>query len=357
MDIRKLILDLLREQGSIKVSDVVRLTGFSRVYIHRFFKELSDEGRILLAGKANRARYLLLENGATEQLKRDSLRIHRILGNRNLSEDTVLAAIKKESGIFLNLPANIASILDYSFTEMLNNAIEHSQSAAIDVVMLRTASDIRFQVSDSGIGIFNNIMSTRGLSTDMEAIQDLLKGKQTTAPEAHTGEGIFFTSKAADMLSIRSSRKKLMFDNPREDVLVSDIKPVRGTKVSFSIGLGSKTELYDIFARHTHDSVEFSKTSVKVKLFREGVPYVSRSQARRIVSGLEKFKVIELDFSALETIGQGFADEIFRVWQSQHPDIRLVPKNAAEIILFMIRHVAPSLQLVYNSKTTNAPKL
>lgn len=135
-----------------------------------------------------------------------------------------------------------------------------------------------------------------------------------------------------------------------DDVFLRDVQPVRGTKVFFSINLRSKTELGDIFATYTDDSFEFSKTAVKVKLFREGVQYVSRSQARRIVSGLEKFRVIELDFQGLETVGQGFADEIFRVWQARHPDIRIVPRNARETLLFMIRHVAPGLQLVYNSQ-------
>lgn len=350
-NVRELILRRLKQRGSIKVSDVVRLTGFSRVYVHRFFRQLADEGLILLTGKANQARYVLREKRTTERLRRDCLRTHRILCNRDLSEDTVLAEIKAGTGIFLDLPANIESILDYAFTEMLNNAIEHSGSDVIDVVMIRAAGEIRFQVSDSGVGIFNNIMATRRLSTELEAVQDLLKGKLTTAPDAHTGEGIFFTSKAADLLSIRSSTRKLVFDTAREDAFLRDIRLVRGTRVSFSISLGSKRELGDIFAAYTDDSFEFSKTAVKVKLFRQGLEYVSRSQARRIVSGLEKFRVVELDFQGLETVGQGFADEIFRVWQTLHPEVRIVPRNAGETVLFMIRHAAPGFQLVYNSGT------
>jgi hypothetical protein len=97
--------------------------------------------------------------------------------------------------------------------------------------------------------------------------------------------------------------------------------------------------------------VRSSKTTVKVKLYRERVDDVSSSQARRMVSGLEKFKVIESDFETLPTIGQGFADEIFRVWQAKHPDIRIVPINAGPNVLFMIRFAAPRLQLVYDSKS------
>ena len=36
---------------------------------------------------------------------------------------------------------------------------------------------------------------------------------------------------------------------------------------------------------------------------------------------------------------QGFADEIFRVFQNAHPDIVLRPINANEAVLGMIQHV------------------
>jgi len=346
MDVRELILNQLKRKGSLKVSDIVELTGFSRVYIHRFFKQLVDEGRILLAGKANQSHYVMQEDGASDLVKLGFLRTHRILRNRNLSEDFVLAEIKTGTAVFVGLPDNVTAILDYAFTEMLNNAIEHSRSELIDVAMIRGAEEIRFQVSDTGIGIFNNLMITRNLATDLEAIQDLLKGKQTTSPEAHSGEGIFFTSRVANILSIRSSTRKLVFDNVREDVFIRNIRSVRGTKVSFSIRMDSIKELDAVFARHTDDSFKFDRTTVKVKLFKEGAPYVSRSQARRIVTGLDKFSAIELDFEGIQTVGQGFADEIFRVWRLQHPGIRIVARNAGETVLFMIRHAAPDYSLL-----------
>ena len=132
-------------------------------------------------------------------------------------------------------PENIARIVDYAFMEMLNNAIEHSDSRTIDVQMAKGKSDISFRVRDYGIGIFRHIMRGRALRSELEAIQDLIKGKQTTAPERHSGEGIFFTSKVADKLAISGSAKKLMFDNTIPDVYVADAKPIEGTQVTFSI--------------------------------------------------------------------------------------------------------------------------
>ncbi|GAH25948.1 unnamed protein product, partial [marine sediment metagenome] len=77
---------------------------------------------------------------------------------------------------------------------MLNNAIEHSESKKVEIIIERRKNNIIFEVRDWGVGIFNNIMNKKGLSSEMDAIQDLLKGKQTTAPSYHSGEGIFFTS-------------------------------------------------------------------------------------------------------------------------------------------------------------------
>jgi hypothetical protein len=74
-----------------------------------------------------------------------------------------------------------------------------------------------------------------------------------------------------------------------------------------------------------------------VKLYHQDVDYVSRSQARRVLAGLEKFKTIELDFKDIKTIGQAFTDEVFRIWQSGHKDVKFVVINANENIIVMIK--------------------
>jgi len=331
-----LILKTLAKKGKIGTSEIVKMTGFSRAYVYRFFQELKEQGQIILIGKSNKARYVK----ASERVREEILYVHRILQNRNLSEDIVFNEIKKKSGIFSGLTENVSSILDYAFTEILNNAIEHSESKFIDVVMKRDAANIRFVITDKGIGIFNNIMQKKSLGNYLEAIQDLLKGKQTTFPKGHSGEGVFFTSKIADILTIQSSQKKLVFDNTEEDIFIKNTKNFIGTRVFFAVKSHSGKNLNDIFKRFTDESFEFSKTEVQVKLYRLGVEYISRSQARRIIVGLDKFKTVILDFNEVKSIGQAFADEIFRVWQANHPDIKVVPKNANENVDFMIRRVA-----------------
>ena len=335
MDIENLIIKELNKRGKVKVADIVKATGFSRAYINRFFKKLKEEGRIGLVGKANQAHYISIKK--IKEIRKKILSTRRILRNVNLLEDSVLDEIKKDTGIFENLPKNLVNILEYAFTEMLNNAIEHSKSKEIVVTMEKNEASIGFEVIDFGIGIFKNIMQKKNLKDELEAIQDLLKGKQTTLPKEHTGEGIFFTSKVTDKLIIKSSQKKLIFDNNLNDIFIKDAKPIKGTKIIFEIAENSKRNLSEIFKEYSGEAFEFGKTKVRIDLYEMDNAFISRSQARRVLSGLDKFKEIILDFKKVETIGQGFADEVFRVWQSRHYNIKIIYQNTNKNILFMIK--------------------
>ncbi|MEK7515598.1 MAG: DUF4325 domain-containing protein, partial [Patescibacteria group bacterium] len=46
-----------------------------------------------------------------------------------------------------------------------------------------------------------------------------------------------------------------------------------------------------------------------------------------------------LDFGRVPTIGQAFADEIFRVFRLKYPQIRIQTVNANEAVKFMIDRV------------------
>jgi anti-sigma regulatory factor (Ser/Thr protein kinase) len=335
MEIKKLIFSFLKKKNRITTADLVGKTGLSRAYAQMFLKDLADEGTIIRLGKANQAHYVLASKYGAPPTRPS--RVRKIITNQGLAEDKVLRQIKEESSIFQKMAGNVSSIIDYAFTEMLNNAIEHSASDKIDIIVMKTANEIRFTVVDRGVGIFNNIMKKKRLTSTMDAIQDLLKGKETTAPEAHSGEGIFFTSKIADRLTLKSFEKKVVFDNVGQDIYIKDIQSAKGTRVDFVLGLKSKKTLSDLFHQYTDESFQFSKTGVKVKLYHQDVNYISRSQARRILAGLEKFKTVELDFKDVETVGQAFADEVFRVWQRAHQDIKVVIKSANENIMLMIR--------------------
>lgn len=334
--LKQKILDIIKAEKEIRAKRLEGRLNVSRQYLHRFLKELREEGKIALLGRANQAVYVIAEKGALLKARKKVKQFHRFLHNEGLSEDVVLDALKRDTGIFIDLPDNILRITAYAFTEMLNNAIEHSQSKDIEVLVRRDKGQFRFEISDLGIGIFHHIMTKRGLKNELEAIQDLLKGKETTDPEHHTGEGIFFTSKVADAFTIKSSNKELTFNNIIDDVFVRDIKHRRGTKVIFSISLDSARDLEKVFGEYSTSSYEFDKTKVAVKLYKMGTLYISRSQARRIMTGLERFKKVILDFAHIKSIGQGFGDEIFRVWRIHNPDTKIEAIHTNENIDFMI---------------------
>ena len=91
----------------------------------------------------------------------------------------------------------------------------------------------------------------------------------------------------------------------------------------------------DVFEEYTVD-LDFRKTRVVVKLFSLGVRFISRSEAGRVVSGLERFSEAILDFKKVEEVGQGFADEVFRVWAEAHPATKLLPVNMTVAVAFMV---------------------
>jgi anti-sigma regulatory factor (Ser/Thr protein kinase) len=337
--IRELIERRLKHKGEVRSSEIVKATGLSRTYINRIFQDLQREGIVRLLGKANRARYVRADSDLVDEARAAEITFRRILRNSGLSEDAVLREMKSQTGILLGIPTNVERIVEYGFTEMLNNAIEHSGSTEIIVTAQRTATGISFSVTDKGVGIFNKIRTTRNLASEEEALQDLLKGKLTTDPQRHSGEGIFFTSKSADLLEIKSSTKKIVFDNRVPDIFLREMKRRIGTQVNFWISINSKRELTDIFRQYTGEGFVFDKTLVAVDLFKTGTGCVSRSEARRILAGLENFEHIILDFHNVPAVGQGFIDEIFRVWKTRHPMKTIEVKNADENILFMIQHV------------------
>lgn len=344
MNVRALILKKITQKGEVKSAEIIKETDFSRAYVNRFFQHLQRDGKIILIGKANQARYVSANREKIAQEKSKLLSTRRILRNKSLHEDIVIEDLKRETGIWMRIPKNVSSIVDYAFTEMLNNAIEHSQSPGIDINFKRDKEHITFDVIDKGVGIFTTIRRKRKLASNVEAIEDLLKGKQTTAPKEHTGEGIFFTSKVADVLIIESDNKKLEFNNIVEDVFIRDRRSrLKGTKVSFTIALLSVRKLGAIFRKYTDDSFTFSKTSITVGLYKTATGYISRSQGRRVMSGLEKFKTIVLDFKDVATVGQAFADEVFRIWQNKYPAIKIIPRNADENVKFMINRAIKGL--------------
>lgn len=339
MTVKDVIDQIAKERKHFKTSDVVKALGdkTSRTYVSQVMTSLVNQGTLIREGSGRWSIYALPSNA-------DSLgkRIKKRYINKNLEEYEVLDALKKEKPFLANLKKSVQSIFAYAFSEMLNNAIEHSESKNIEVEVRQEKNNLVFFVRDYGIGVFRNVMTKRYLNSELEAIQDLLKGKTTTAPQAHSGEGIFFTSRSSDIFMLESYGYRLRIDNQINDIFVEETKPeIKGTLVTFQINIKSKRHLSEVFADYQVDPDEpaFDKTEVKIKLYTMGTIYISRSQARRVLAGLNKFRRIILDFDKVPTVGQAFSDEIFRVFKSRHPEIEIIPINMNEAVKFMVNRV------------------
>jgi hypothetical protein len=222
---------------------------------------------------------------------------------------------------------------------MLNNAIDHSGATRCRVEFRLDATRLAFEVKDGGIGVFRSIAEKHGLPDEQAAMIDLIKGKSTTMPEAHSGEGIFFTCRASDRMVLRSHATQIEWNRALTDVFVSTPRFTKGTLVQFEVRRDSRLKLEDVFNEFAPEKYDFQfqKTRVLVKLLQRD--YVSRSEAKRLLLNLEeRFAEIELDMQGVKYVGQGFADEIFRVFASRHPEIRVHVSNANANVAAMVRH-------------------
>ncbi|MGB8982491.1 MAG: DUF4325 domain-containing protein, partial [Anaerolineales bacterium] len=238
-----------------------------------------------------------------------------------------------------NVPMNVLQICQYGFTEIVNNAIDHSEGTELVVLLKRTYKNIEMNLLDNGIGIFNKIQKELHLDDQLHAILELSKGKLTTDPAHHTGEGIFFTSRMFDEFVILSGKLYFKHFEPDNDWLLENTAEVqKGTRVQMIISSKSNRTTKQVFDRFTVEGdYGFSKTHVPVFLARYGHEnLISRSQAKRLLARFERFKEIVLNFDNVDSIGQAFADEIFRVFTSQHPTIHLSYVNANKQVKGMI---------------------
>jgi anti-sigma regulatory factor (Ser/Thr protein kinase) len=327
---RESILDLFRDRLLIQNREVAQKLGITRQGAHKHLKSLVNEGVLKLEGKGRGAKYRLISSGHLSTYP-----------TKGLEEDAVWDDLLRCSPDVAALPENARSLFQYALTELVNNAVDHSGSQVVEVEVNSegTAGKDRLAlvVTDRGVGIFEHVRQHLGLTSDLEALQELSKGKTTTMPSRHTGEGLFFVSKAADCFEVQSGRLHWIVDNAAEDVAALEVDDPRiGTRVCFEVSPTTTCDLRQVFEAYTRD-YEFVRTRTVIKLFTIGVRFVSRSEAKRLVHGLERFQEVVMDFRGVEGVGQGFADEVFRVWHSDHPEVRLVPVNMSDTVEFMVK--------------------
>jgi len=300
------------------INDIAALTAdefdISRQAVNIHIKRLIKQKSIIAEGNTRNRSYRL------HPLMEDAKRFELI----GLEEDRVWRDfVVPKLG---TLPDNVIDICNYGFTEMLNNAIDHSQGRYAIVSVKKTLVFSEIIITDDGLGIFARIQKFLDLNDERHAVLELSKGKLTTDPANHTGEGIFFSSRMFDEYAILSGGVYFSHEyNKPEDWIMERNNPKSGTTVFMKMSNNSAKKIKAVFNDFASgEDYGFDKTVVPVSLARYGNErLVSRSQAKRLLARIDRFKIVILDFEGIDQIGQAFADEVFRVFNNRHPEIQL----------------------------------
>ena len=326
LDSSSVIFSLLAEARPFSSSEVAERAGVSRQAAHKTLRKLEEAGTVRSEGAGRAARWLGKADGP--------LRLRFPLATS--AEDRIWTGHLASHPGVVALGPRARSLLSYAATEMLNNAIEHSGGRELELRFEVAGSKLILEVLDDGVGIFEHVRKKLKLPLALDAAAELTKGKVTTDPARHSGEGIFFTSKASTRFEAQSGGLRWLVDNDRSDTAILEAPPGKGTRIRVELPRKPARSLKQVFARYT-DGSAFTRTEIVVKLFEHGTDFVSRSEARRLLHGLDRFRRVTLDFRGVSGVGQGFADEVFRVWPARHPGIELKPIRMAAPVKFMVR--------------------
>jgi anti-sigma regulatory factor (Ser/Thr protein kinase) len=239
-----------------------------------------------------------------------------------------------------DLAPNVARLAHHAFTELLNNAVDHSGGTRVSISMRQNPTHLHLLIKDDGCGVFDRIQDAFHIASPQLALLELSKGKLTTQPEFHTGRGLFFTSRLFDVFDLYANQLTYQHNHwQRKEWLKANPLGTSGTAIFMSLALNTTRTLEDVFGAYARgpDDLSFSRTAVAMRLAHAaGEALESRAQAKRIANRLDAFDAVDLDFEGVDAIGQGFADELFRVFAREHPTVRLQPRNMNARVAAMV---------------------
>ena len=160
MDIKDFICEKVYQNETKHLSQVTaEKYNISRQAAQKHIKQLVDTGILLMKGSTKAATYEFVK--IVDKHKHFDLL-------PGITEDFPWRTFVRP--LLDDLPENILSICQYGFTEMFNNAIDHSGGSVVLVSVKRTAYNIALVVRDNGIGIFRKITNDFKLDDELHAI-------------------------------------------------------------------------------------------------------------------------------------------------------------------------------------------
>lgn len=327
LDLNDAIILACAKQGGALASLATEKTGLSRVAISRRLKKLADAGYLQRNGTGTRLTHTL-------GIRRFWLGVLQRIDILNQGGEMAVWE-RHVAPLISDQKSNVKSLANTAFTEMLNNALDHSQAHQVAMGVHLDAGHLQMVVADDGMGIFAKITDSAHLFDSRLAILELAKGKFTTAPEGHSGMGIFVSSRMMDGFAIESGG--LRFDphetkQPLPDFDWMDaaacLKPSGArTLLRMDISLNSTRTINHVYLKYFEPnevgSEAFHTTEIPVRLAQLSSELISRSQAKWVMERATQFKTVILDFEGVVHVGQAFVDEVFRVFAVANPHIQL----------------------------------
>jgi len=191
-EIRQFILTRVDEHAHDITSLTAQQFGLTRQAVHLHVQRLLADSDLVRQGKTRRTRFFLAPKKTWQK------HYARKQSESDVWERDVLPQIS-------DLPDNALDIWRYCFTEMFNNAVDHSSGTRITVPLKRTAVNVEIAIIDNGVGIpaenltriFNHGFTTRkdghgfGLHSGALAAREL--GGALTVHSDGAGQGATFT--------------------------------------------------------------------------------------------------------------------------------------------------------------------
>lgn len=172
----------------------------------------------------------------------------------------------------LALAPSIARLAQHAFTELLNNAAEHSGGRTVTVSARQTATHLQLLVSADGCGLFQRIQQSFDIGDPTLATLAMLersKGTLTSLPDRHCGHGLYFVARLADVLELHANQHAFQHRGwGRAGWHAGRPMPHTGTSVFLAISLDAERTLDDVLRAGSRGgrSDAFDSTQVPLQL-------------------------------------------------------------------------------------------
>ena len=141
-DVRQYILEHVEQHPHDLAKAITQHFGITRQAVSKHLQKLTAERAVIESGQTRNKTYRLAT--LAEWHKSYAM-------TAGLAEDLVWR--DDVAKIVGNVPDNVRAIWQYGFTEMFNNALDHSAGTAIFLEIKRNAVDTQMILQDNGIGI------------------------------------------------------------------------------------------------------------------------------------------------------------------------------------------------------------